>query len=202
MGNIITISRTFGSGGREVGKRLAEALGYAYYDKELINLIAEETGFAKEFVERYSESGFGQTYAIHTARTFTLPYQMPGEQLQIAQSNILKKIAEEGNCVIVGRRADYILRGYDPLKIFIYASDMDGRIERCYAKVPDEKKISQKEMQKNILAIDKDRAKYYNYFCDQKWGDMHNYNICIDTSKVAVKKAVDMLVAVQTSHEA
>ncbi|MFI3168739.1 MAG: cytidylate kinase-like family protein [Faecalibacterium sp.] len=196
MGNIITISRTFGSGGREVGKRLAEALGYAYYDKELINLIAEETGFAKEFVEKYSESGFGQTYAIHTARTFTVPYQMPGEQLQIAQSNILKKIAEEGNCVIVGRRADYILREYDPFKVFVYATDMDSRIARCYAKVPEDKALSEKAVEKNIRVIDKDRAKYYNYFCTQKWGDMQNYNFCVDTSKVEVKKAVDMLASI------
>ncbi len=193
MGNIITISRTFGSGGREVGKRLAEALGYAYYDKELIDLIAEETGFAKEFVEKYSESGFGQSYAIHTARTFTVPYHMPGEQLQIAQANILKNIAEKGNCVIVGRRADYILREYNPLKVFIYASEMEGRMARCYVKVPDDKKLTEKEMQKNINAIDKDRARYYNYFCPQKWGEMHNYNVCIDTSAVEVKQAVSML---------
>ncbi len=197
MGKIITISRTFGSGGREVGKRLAEALGYAYYDKELISLIAEETGFAKEFIEKYAESGFGHNYTIHTARTFQMPYQMPGEQLQIAQTNILKKIAEEEDCVIVGRRADYILRNSNPFKVFVYNTDMDVRIQRCYAKVPEDKALSEKEMQKKIKSIDKDRAKYYNYFCDAKWGNMENYNICIDTAKIDVKKAAAFLAELQ-----
>ncbi len=193
MGNVITISRAFGSGGREVGKRLADALGYAYFDKELIDLIAEETGFAKEFIEQHSENGVTRSYPIHVAHSFSLSYPMPSEQLQIAQVNILKKIAAEQDCVIVGRRADYVLRAENPFKVFVYSSDMGARIARCYDKVPEDAALSEKEMQKKINSIDKERAKYYNYYTAQNWGEMGNYNLCIDTAAVDVKRAVEML---------
>ncbi len=199
MKKIVTISRTFSSGGREVGKRLADLLGYAYYDKELIGLIAEQTGFSKEFVEKYSEGQFSRAYPIHVARTFTVPYPTPSEQLQVAQASILKKIAAEQDCVIVGRRGDYILRKENPLKVFIYSSDMMQRVKRCQEKVPEDALLSGKELQKKINQIDKTRSRYYNFYTAQEWGEMHNYNLCIDTSIIDVKTAAEMIkVAVET----
>lgn len=201
MKKVITISRSFSSGGREVAKRLADQLNFSYYDRELINAISEETGLSKEFVEKFSEGKFTRTYPIHIAESFMMPIQMPSDNLQIAQMNIIKRIANEGNCVIVGRRADYILREKNPLKVFIYSSDIDERIERCYKKVPSDREKSSKEMKKQILSIDKNRAKYYNFYTEQIWGDMQNYNLCIDTSKISVKKAVELIICAMNEEE-
>lgn len=194
MGKIITISREFGSGGREIGKRLADALSFAYYDKEIINMVAEKSGFAHEYIEKYSESAASRQYPIHIAGTFMTPVQMPSEKLQITQSQILKELSETGDCVIIGRRADYILETKNPFKVFIYASHMDDRVERCFAKDPASKGKSHKEMEKNILSVDKQRAKYYNYYTSHTWGKMHNYNLCIDTSAVEIKTAVEIII--------
>lgn len=196
MNNIITISRSFGSGGREVAKRLADELNFAYFDKQLIDEIAKETGLSKSYIEEYSEGKVSLTYPIHIAQSFILPQQMPSDNLQIAQTNIIKRVGEKGNCIIVGRRADYILDEYNPLKVFIYSTNMDERIERCYKKVPEDRVKSPKEMKKQILSIDKTRSKYYNYYTDQNWGDMKNYNLCIDTSVIDIKKAVELIISV------
>ena len=195
MNNIITISRSFSSGGREVAKRLAEELGYAYYDKQLMQAIAEETGFSQDYIEEYSETPIVPVYPINIAQSFIISHQTPSDSLQIAQSNIIKKAANAGNCVIVGRRADYILRDLNPLKVFIYSSDISKRIQRCYDKVPADRVKSPKELQKEILSVDKKRAKYYSYYTDLTWSDMKNYNLCIDTSVISIKKAVEIIMA-------
>lgn len=194
MKNVITISRSFSSGGREVAKRLADQLEFAYYDRELIDVIAEETGFSKEFIEEYSEGHVTRSYPIHIAQTFVMPIKMPSDDLQNAQTNIIKRVGDQGNCVIVGRRADHILREQNPFKVFIYSSAMQERIERCYKKVPEDRIKSPKEMAKEIVKIDKNRAKYYNYYTEKNWGDMQNYNLCIDTSVVDIKTAVEIII--------
>ena len=190
MNKVITISRSFGSGGREIGKRLADALGYGYYDRELVELIATDTGFSKQFIEECSELAITRQYPIHIARTFMMPVQMPSEQIQISQSNIIKELSDKGDCIFVGRRADYILENKNPLKVFIYCSDMDARVARCNAKNPAE---SQREMKKEILSVDKQRSKYYSYYTGRQWGDMNGYNLCIDTAKVSIKRAVELI---------
>ncbi|MFI3227336.1 MAG: cytidylate kinase-like family protein [Clostridia bacterium] len=195
MNTVITISRSFSSGGREIAKRLADELNFAYYDRELIDAISEETGLSKDYVEQFSESNISRVFPIHIAQTFIMPVTMPSDSLQITQTNIIKRVAEKGNCVIVGRRADYILREKNALKVFIYASDMDERIERCYKKVPTDRVKSPKEITKEIQKVDKTRAKYYNYYTDQNWGSMQNYNLCIDTSVIDIKKAVEIIIA-------
>ena len=193
MGRIITISREFGSGGREVGKRLADTLNFAYYDKEIIAMVAEKSGFAPDYIEKYSEAAASRQYPIHIAGTFMTPIQMPSEKLQITQSKILNELSETGNCVIIGRRADYILEAANPFKVFIYSSNMDDRIARCFAKDPSDMEKSKKEMEKKILTVDKQRGRYYNYYTSQTWGKMSHYNLCIDTSAVSIKKAVELI---------
>ncbi|MFI3114839.1 MAG: cytidylate kinase-like family protein [Clostridia bacterium] len=193
MKTVITISRAFGSGGREIGKRLSDELDYAYYDRELINDISQETGLSKDYIEKYSEGGFTHSYPFHYSQSFVLPTQLPSDSLQIAQTNIVKRVAKSGNCIIVGRRSDYILRDDKPFKVFVYASDMGQRIERCYDKVPGDRVKKPKDIEKEILSIDKMRAKYYMYHTDQKWGEMKNYNLCIDTSMVDIKTAVKII---------
>ncbi len=194
MSNIITLSRQFGSGGREVAKRLADALDFAYYDGEFIDAVAEKTGLCKEFVEKYSERNLSRNYPFTFGRTFGTSIQSPTEQVHLEQFKLLEEFAKS-DCVIVGRGADYLLRAQNPFKIFIYASDMNFRIQRCYDKVPEDRSKGENAMRKQILEVDKDRSKYYDYITGQKWGEMVNYNLCIDTSVFGVKKTVETIVS-------
>lgn len=194
MNTIITIGRSFGSGGREVGKRLADVLDFSYFDEEIIKAVAKESGLHPDYLARYSEAKVTRNYPIMIGRTFSYHSQpSPGEEIQILQMKIIKEVAEKGNCIFVGRCADYILREQNPFKIFIYTSDMEARIQRCYDKVPSDKDKSEKEMSKMILSVDNKRRKYYEQLTTQKWGDMQNYNLCIDTSKVGIKNAVEII---------
>ena len=133
MNRIITIGREFGSGGRELGRRLAERLNYAYYDKEIITEIAKKTELSENYVRNVVEKRPLLQYPIHIGGTF---YGVQNTQLEQGawifreQCNILKEMAEKSNCVIVGRCADYILRDYDPFRIFVYA-DIEKKIARC-----------------------------------------------------------------------
>lgn len=190
---IITINRQFGSGGREVGKRLAEALNIAFYDKELLNMIAEETKMHPDFIDKFDEVNV-MNFNFSFGRSFYTYQQSPTEQVQIAQGNIIKQIADKESAVIMGRCASHILKDSNPFKIFIYSSDMDLRVKRCFAKDPNDKK-SEKDMIKEINKIDKQRAKYFEYYTNEKWLDISQYNLCIDTAKVDIKTAVSMIVS-------
>ena len=193
MSNIITISRQFSSGGREIGKRLADALLYAYYDRELIKKVAEESGFAESYIERYSEGNITRAYPFTFRNTFVNYIQSPRDKIQIAQEKIITELSEKSDCIIIGRCADCILKEHTIIKIFVYSSDMDARINRCYDKVPTDKSKSRKEIEKMILSVDKERAKYYGFYTGREWGNMLNYNLCIDTSIVSIQKAVDTI---------
>lgn len=195
MNKIITISRQFGSGGREVGKRLADKLNYAYYDKELINAVAKESHLSEEYIEKYSEAALSRSFPLVFGNSFYSYSIQPSEQVQIAQSKVMLELAHKGDSIFVGRCADYVLSESNPFKIFIYASNMDFRIERCYRRVSEEKIKSEKEMKKKILKIDKQRAAYYEFYADKKWSAVGNYNLCIDTSKFGVKGTVDIIIA-------
>ncbi len=195
MKNIITVSRQFSSGGREVAKRVADLLGFAYYDNEIIELLSKESGFSKEYVEQFSEASYTRMYPITVARTFVVPIESHSLELQAIQTRIIGEIGKKGNAVIVGRCADMLLKGSNTLSTFIYSSDMNSRIERCYTKVPQERDISRHAMEKKICSIDKKRAKYYNFYTNQKWGDMCNYNLCIDTAAIDIKTIARLIVS-------
>lgn len=189
MKRIITINRQFGSGGREVGKRLADELKIAYYDKELIAKVAEETGFDLNYISRYEETAVSRYYPFSFGCTLSVGCDMPQDDIYIAQARIIKRLGEMQDCVIIGRCAGYILKDA-AFKIFIYASSMKKRIERCYEKVPADRAKSEEEMKKSILSVDKCRSHYYAYYTGEKWLDMRNYNLCIDTAKISIKQAV------------
>ncbi len=197
MGKIITIGREFGSGGREVGKKLAEELSFAYYDKELVEKLATETGLDSNYIERQSEQYSATAFPYVVGRTFlslnTITSQM-STSLHVAQNKLLKEIAQKENAVIIGRCADYILRDFDVLKVFVHASDSDYKIKR-YAEREEDKEKTVKEIEKEIRRVDKHRASYYQQISGQKWADMSNYNLCIDTSKVGVDGAVAIILA-------
>lgn len=192
MSKIITISREFGSGGREIGKRLADELGYNYYDKEILTELAKQTGISEEYLKNISENGIS-TYGFQFARTFTTCSKMQNNQTEIlvAQQKILKEIAQKGNCIIVGRGANFILKEYNPMNIFVYA-DMESKIKRCKMKRDDEN-ITDKEIERQIKQIDKNRKHYNDIISNLEWGDKENYHLCINTSNLEIKTIISPL---------
>lgn len=193
--NIITISREFGSGGRLIGKRLAEKLGVPYYDKELLDRIAEESGFCREMMEdaeRKAKNSFLYSLMSAMGTGETGPESLSlNERFFLAQFDTLRKIAEEGSCVIVGRCADYILRGIpEATNVFVYAEEAD-KIKRAV----DEYGVPQAEVKKMMRDTDKARANYYNYHTGRKWGDHVNYHLSIDSGYLEIEDIVDLIIS-------
>ena len=190
MNKIITIGREFGSGGRELGRRLAEELGFEYYDKEIITAIAEKTSMSQEYVQEVLEGKPHHLYPITIGQSMFIAdsfYIQQEQSIYLAQSEIIRELAQKSNCVIVGRCADFILQDLKPFRIFVYA-DIESRIARCIERNSDaEKHLTEKEMKKQILSIDKNRAKYYDYYTGNKWGDKNNYDLCINTTGFVIK---------------
>ena len=190
MNRIITIGREFGSGGREVGRRLEEELGVAYYDQEIVKELLKRTKLTEEYVRNVEERNPLPLLPITTARTFGLkvtPKVEPALSVYNQESDIIMEMAKKSDCIIVGRCADHILRDMRPFRLFIYA-DMEARIARCRAKGEDAARMSDEELRQRILSIDKKRARYYQFYTDQVWGDKINYDLCINTSAVNIKK--------------
>ncbi len=181
--NVITIGREFGSGGRELGKRLAEALGYAYYDEEIIGAIARKSGLAEEYVKSVVENAVPQAYPITYGRTLGMLSSTSENHMTIlrAQEEVLRELARKKNCVIVGRCADVLLKDLKPLNLFVHA-DMDSKIKRCRFKAAVDEKLTDKELAKLIKKTEKQRRSYYETITDQRWGAKENYHLCINTS--------------------
>ena len=196
MNKIITIGREFGSGGRELGKRLAENLGFAYYDREIVKAIAARSELAESYVEQVLENGVGTYYPITVANTISVPINGPipiiNSSIYAAQTDILKEMAAKSDCVIVGRCADHILEEYRPLRIFVYAS-LESRMARCRAKESGNEALSDRELEKRIRAIDKARGKYYRFYTGNAWGDKQNYDLCINTTGMEIKRVAEAL---------
>ena len=189
---IITIGRQLGSGGRTVGKKLAEQLGFAYYDKELINLASKESGICGEFFEKADEKnsgsllkalamGFTMNNAIFQSNDY-----LSNESLFRIQSDVIRKVAAEGSCVLVGRCADYILREEpDCIDVFISAAWKD-RIRRAM----EYNHLEEKETEEFLRKADKSRASYYNYYTDKIWGAAESYDLCINSSLYGIDRTV------------
>ena len=189
---VITIGREFGSGGRELGRLLAETLGIEYYDKEIIAEIAKNTELSEIYVKQIVEKNPHELFPITVAHTFSYIDTQDIQQKQmifIEQEKVIKKMAKTSDCVIVGRCADYILQDFKPFRIFVYA-DMDSKVERCLNRSEKAEEIPRKKLIKKIKSIDKNRARYYNYYTGNKWGDMLNYDICINTTNVNIADLV------------
>ena len=192
MNKIITVGREFGSGGRELARRLAQELNFDYYDKEIITEISKHTSLSEEYVKQVVEHRPHYLYPITTGQSISYVGEYAFQQVQTiygAQSEIIKSMAEKSDCVIVGRCADYILRDYKPCRIFVYAN-IESRVKRCMERSGEDEKLTEKEMKRHILALDKERAKYYEFYTDQRWGDKLNYDLCINTSFLEIKKLV------------
>ncbi|MBR5420998.1 MAG: cytidylate kinase-like family protein [Lachnospiraceae bacterium] len=189
---IITIGRQLGSGGREIGRRLSKELGIPFYDRELLSKAAEKSGYSREILEKHDEKPTNSfLYALAMGiGNFGANYQRPlALELYLAQFNTMRKLAEEGPGIFIGRCADYVLADMpDTLHVFIHA-DMDFRAGR----VMEWEKISRKEAEVLCLKGDKDRAAYYNYYADHEWGDSRYYDLCLNTGKLGIDKAVELI---------
>lgn len=193
MNSIITISRQYGSGGRFVAKLLAEKLGIPYYDNELITMAAKESGYSEAIFEKaeqlsthsflYSLSMFGSVDGI---------YGLPlADKVYIAQSEIIKKCADKGPCVIVGRCSDYVLKDYDNVINYFIYSDEKSKIDRAVKYYA----ISAENAASELKKKDKKRANYYNYYTSQSWGDFNNYHLSLNSDAVGIDACVDILVS-------
>lgn len=199
---VITVSREFGSGGREIGKRLAESLGVAYYDREIITAVARRSGLAEEYIASISERGVNAYYPITFGHTFAHSSAMLDPQVEVMaeQNKLLKSLAQKGDCVIVGRCADVVLRGEKPFNLFVYA-DLESKLARCRARQSEEeKKLTDAELKRRMAKVDKDRARYRALLTDRRWGDMQGYHLCVNTSGWDMHKLVDVLSPVVAAY--
>ena len=196
MNKIITIGREFGSGGRELGRKLAEILGFDYYDKEIVEKVALETGFSQDYIEQMGEYARGKSELSFAFSNPGVPGIMGGmsasDFLWVIQRKVILDLAEKGPCVIVGRCADQILKDRDDvLRVFIHASDQfrAERIVRLYGE-------SEKKPEKRLADKDAKRRVHYKHYTGEEWGDTFTHHLCLDSSVIGVDKCAEMIVSV------
>lgn len=193
---IITIGRQFGSGGRGVAKILSEKYGIPLYDKELINRVSRETGICNEVfstcdecTNNYPNSSLLGGWSLSTLFSTTNRDMLSGDSLFAMQSETIRRIASEGPCVIVGRIADYVLRNHQPLVSVFITADMDDRVKR----IMEYENIDAQQAANLIKKVDKMRSSYYNFYSEKTWGSADSYQLCINTSKVGIETAAQLV---------
>lgn len=204
MKTIITIGRQAGSGGREIGEKLAKHYNIGFFDRELLSRAAKESGFCEEMIQMHDEKPINSFLYNLVMDTYSFGYNtsnvvdMPiSHKVFLAQFETVKKIAEEGPCVIVGRCSDYALSEYDNvLKLFIYA-DEDDKVERLSKRF----NLSAKEAKELMQKTDKKRSSYYNYYSPKKWGRAESYDLCINSSLLGIDGTVDLIINVVENFE-
>ncbi|MDE6602565.1 MAG: cytidylate kinase-like family protein [Lachnospiraceae bacterium] len=192
---IVTISREFGSGGRELGKRLSDVLEIPCYDKEIIQMIAEKQGFDEQYVSHVSEKNLQAAYPLTIGRRFTMaPHPVAKQAVAIAveQQKIIENFAKQGDYIIIGRCADVILKDDSPFNIFVYA-DMDTKLKRCMERGPKGEDLSSTELERKIREVDRERTKHREFYTGAKGNIRSNYHLCINTSDIEIKKIVPVV---------
>lgn len=188
---IITISREFGSGGKYIGILVAKKLGIPFYDKDIIEKIAEESGLVNDFIKRVSEYAPSKSIFAYSF----LGRNASGESLEdkvfVLQKKVIRELADKGPCVIVGRSADYILKDYDTMDVFIYA-DMKEKVERTM----NFKSLSKREAEKLIKETDKRRSINYKYYTGKTWGEYTNYTLMLNSTQLGVEKTAEFIATV------
>ncbi len=196
MNTIITIGRQFGSAGREIGKLVADNYGIPFYDKDLLSRAAKESGFCEEMIEVHDERPTSSFLYNLVMDTYSFGYNassfvdMPiSHKIFLAQFDTIKKIADEGPCVIVGRCADYALIDRDNvLNLFIYA-DKDSRIKRIMSRFD----LNEQKAKDMINKKDKQRQSYYNYYSSKKWGHADSYDLCINSALLGLEGTKNLI---------
>lgn len=199
---IITISREFGSGGREIGKRLADILGFEYYDREIISEVAKIGNFDEKYVEYVGENGFGSSYHLTYGRTLYYPHAQwdNSTKMIVAEQKALNSIAQRGkDCIIVGRCADVVLSEYKPFNLFIYA-DMDSKLERCKKRMETDETMTDAKLLKKIKKIDRNRAKHREAISHIRWGRKEAYHLCVNTTGINPKDITPVIADYAVSY--
>lgn len=196
MKTIVTIGRQYGSGGKEIGRRLAEALGVPFYDENLVQAAAEATKAHPDIVKSaderatnsflYSLVAGGGLRGVNDA----VQYEMPiNDKVFISQSKYIKELSKKGGCVIVGRCADYVLDGNENLfRVFLY-SDMESKKKR----IMELYSLTEKQAKDAIVKTEKTRRAYYNYYTDRSWGDMASYDLCLNVGKIGIDETIALI---------
>ena len=189
---IITVSREFGSGGHEIGEKLAERLGVPFYDRDIIDKAAEQTGLSAEYIaeheQRYTSSLMFNLAMGNYSRTGELPLH---DQIDIVESEIIRNFAKEGPCVIVGRCADYVLEDdFELLNVFVYSSD-----SAKLGRVMDKYGYTAKQAEKAVKETNRMRSKHYNFFTGRIWGDRKNYDLLINSEKFSMDDCIELIIS-------
>lgn len=194
MNHIVTVSREFGSGGREVGKRLADALSCDYYDREIIAAIAQESNMDAGYVEHVLDNSLHYSYPLTFSHTLSVNYFLNSSAPQLLgiQNKIIRSLADKSNCVLVGRGADAILEQYKPFRIFVYA-DLEAKLARCRSRAPADERLTDRELERKIRQIDKNRADNHDLISAYRWGDRNGYDLCVNTTNVDIKDIVPVI---------
>lgn len=187
--NIITISREFGSGGRELGKRLADLLTYDYYDREIITAIAAKKGMSENYVDRTLDAHSYRSTPLNFGRSFSVSAKPDvSVELLLEQKKCIEEIAlAKRNCVIVGRNADVILQEYHPLNLFVCAQK-DAKIHRCTERADKDEKLSSREIAHQMKRIDLSRRELRRIITNSEWGNPDSYHLVVNTTDWDIKE--------------
>ena len=204
MNTIITIGREFGSGGREIGEKLAEKFGIKCYDKELLKRAAKDSGMCTELFENHDERPTSSFLYNLVMDTYSFGYStsayvdMPiSHKVFLAQFDAIKKIADEGPCIIVGRCADYALAEYkNCIHLFIH-----GEMEKRIARIQEKYSLTPEKAKEMIIKKDKQRANYYNYYASKKWGQAESYHLSVDSSVLGIDGTVELITQFVQDYE-
>lgn len=194
--HIITVARQFGSGGREIAKALADELGIDFYDKELISMAAKESGMSPEVFEKIDEQATNSLlYSLsmglyNFGNGFSAMGDLPvNDKLYIIQHKMIKKLADKGPCVILGRCGDYVLKDYDNVVSIFINADMEYRKEHAVKY----HNVDPRRAEQVVNKADKNRANYYSFYSGQKWGQAQNYDLCINSGRMTRDDAVSVI---------
>ncbi len=190
---IITLNRSFGSGGKEIAKRLSEELNIAFYDEDIINDVINESGISDEYLEKYSDINFTKNYDFKFATSFNNYNKSLVSDVFDKHLKVINDLAKMGNGIFVGTCADYVLKDNKPFNIYIYASDDKFILDRLIEKNSKDKNKSKKELLKIVSTINENRSKYYEYYTGKKVEDVSNYDLVLDVSKIGIKNSVKII---------
>ena len=188
---VITISREFGSGGHTIGEQVAKTLDIPFYDGEIVNKVALESGYAKELIEEQGETTSSANKWFDISAASAMYFQSPQDEIFLAQRKVILEAAESGPCVIVGRCSDYILRNAEiPCLNVLIHSDLEHRITRVLQRYGD---ITNVDVKKRIHKKDKQRRTYYRYYTDQHWGIYSNYDLALDSGTLGEETCIHLI---------
>lgn len=191
---IITVNRTFGSGGKEIAKRIADELDIAFYDEDIINDVINEDGITDGYLEKYSDSNFNKNYDFKFATSFTNYNESLTSDVFEKHSKVIAELGKLNDCIFVGNCSDYILKDKNTFNICIYASNEEYILDRLYEKNEMDKSKSKEELLEIVRKINSSREKYYEYYTGGKVDDINNYDLVIDVSKLGIKENVKIIV--------